>query len=269
MCSHLKQWVTLWVGLITCVGSIQAHTPYLLPNSFSTSSAEKLTAISSFTEEFFVPDFKVESDDFHLLLPDGSRVNYSNVTIVDQLTVLETGLDVDGTYLLSTGNRLGRKFKMKRVDGAWDYLRRNHDGETEEAPEGVETADFQSQTVAVAYVTKGAPTAEVLSAAGVGLELVPVTHPSEVYFEESFELKLLFNGEPLSGHELNVFREGGSYEEPKYKRLVSSDEKGIVSVSFDQPGVCLIMTRHQGRAPEGSEAPYRSYTIALTFEAIR
>lgn len=269
MSKKIHQTLAIMAGILTCMGGLFAHTPYMLPNSFSTSSAEKLTVISSFTEEFFVPDFKVDSEDFHMLLPDGSRVEFANVAFFEQVTVLESPLEKEGTYLLSTGKRLGRKFKMKRVGDGWDYIRRTSENETEEVLEGVETADFQSQTVAEAYVTKGAPSTEVLNPTGIGLEIVPLTHPSEVYFEEEFNLKIQFNGKVLAGHHLNLFREGGSYEEPKYTQEVISDEEGKITVVLDKPGVYLIMTRYQDIAPEEAETPYRSYTIALTFEAVR
>ena len=251
--------------------ALTAHTSYILPNVFSTSKGERMTASSSFTEEFFVPDFKVDSDDFHLILPSGEKADYGNIAIFDQLTVLESALNEDGTYRFSTGDRLGRKFKMKFVDGAWDYMARGmgENAKSDFIPEGAKVADFQSQTVAVAYVTKGAPTGAALKQKGSGLEILPVTHPSEVYVGEPFEFVLTFNGKPMKGHEISVFRQGGKYEEPHYKLNVMSKKKGKISVVFEKPGVYIAMTRHQDKAPEGSETPYRSYTISLTFEVQR
>ncbi|MFL3656697.1 MAG: DUF4198 domain-containing protein [Opitutales bacterium] len=251
--------------------TLLAHTSYVLPNVFSTSKGERMTAVASFTENFFVPDFKVESDDFHLILPSGDKADYGNIAIFDQLTVLESALNEDGTYRFSTGDRLGRKFKMMFVDGAWDYVGSSmgEDAKSDPIPEGVKVADFQTQTVAIAYVTKGAPTQPALEQKGSGLEILPVTHPSEVYVEEPFEFILTFNGKPMNGHEISIFRQGASYEEPKYKLKVMSKRKGKISVVFDEPGVYVAMTRHQDRAPEGSETPYRSYTISLTFEVQR
>lgn len=216
-----------------------------------------------------MPDFKVESDDFHLILPDGSRSGYGNVVMFDQVTILENALEEEGTYRLSTGDRLGRKFKMKRVEEGWDYVRRGEEGEPEVVPEGVETAEFQSQTVAVAYVSKGAPTATVLKQSGSGLEIAPITHPSEIYLDEGFEFGLTFNGKPLKGHEMFVYRQGGSYEEPEYEVKATTSKKGVISLTFDRPGVYVVMTRLQDKAPAGAETPYRSYTISLTFEVQR
>ncbi|MDE0770079.1 MAG: DUF4198 domain-containing protein [Opitutaceae bacterium] len=265
--------MTAAIGVACLIGgtSLLAHTPYVLPNVFSTSKGEKVTAMSSFTEEFFVPDFKVESEDFHLVLPSGERAEYGNIGIFDQLTILENSLEEEGTYRLSTGDRLGRKFKMKFVDGAWDYVARGmgENAKADPIPKGVKVAEFQSQTVAVAYVTKGVPTQGALKQSGSGLEIVPTTHPSEVYVKEPFKFVLTFNGKAVKGHEMSIFRQGGEYEEPKYKVETVTGKKGNVSAVFDEPGVYVVMTRHKDLAPEGSETPYRSYTISLTFEVQR
>lgn len=264
---------TVAIGAACIIGGVSlfAHTPYVLPNAFSTSKGKKVTAVSSFTEEFFVPDFKVESDDFHLVLPDGTRSEYGNTVVLDQVTVLENELETEGTYRLSTGDRLGRKFTMKRVEDGWDYIRggMGEGGERETIPEGVETAEFQSHTVAVAYVTKGAPTQDAVGQTGTGLEIVPITHPSEIYVDDGFELQLTFNGDPVKKHEMKVYRQGGKYEEPNYEIVTSTNKKGKVSLEFGEPGVYVVMTRHQDEAPGGSETPYRSYTISLTFEVQR
>ncbi|MCH6256329.1 DUF4198 domain-containing protein [Puniceicoccaceae bacterium K14] len=268
----MNKLVSVILGLVSLgAASVMAHTPYVLPNAFSTSKGKQVTAVASFTEKYFVPDFKIESDDFHLILPDGTEADYKNVGVFAQLTILESDLETEGTYRLSTGDRLGRKFKMMKLEDGWDYVRRGmgeHSPETE-VPEGVQVEEFQSQTVAVAYVSKGAPTQEALEQKGTGLEIVPLTHPSEIYLDDGFEFQLTFNGEAVGKHEVKVYREGGSYEDPEYEKIATTNKKGKVLLSFDEPGVYLLMTRHQDLAPEGSETPYRSYTISLTFEVQR
>ena len=68
---------------------------------------------------------------------------------------------------------------------------------------------------------------------------------------------------------MEIKRQGGTYETPKYERHVEADDSGIVSLSFDKPGKYLLMTRHAVDAPEGAETDERSYTTSLTFEVAR
>ncbi len=248
-----------------------AHTSFVMPNVFSTSSAKRVTAITSFTEDFFQPEVNVESDDFHVLLPDGHRADFAGVNVLSQLTVLETPLDADGTYRLTTGSRLGRKFQMKQVDGGWDYIRRmgGERGEPEVLPEGTVTGEFQTETVAMAYVSKGAPTAAAFKPSGRGLEILPQTHPSEIYVDQGFAFTLLFNGQPLADHVLTLYRQGGGYDDPAFEAEVTTGADGTVTLPFKAAGIYGLMTRHQGASPAGAETPYRSYTVALTFEVQR
>ncbi|MEM8937612.1 MAG: DUF4198 domain-containing protein, partial [Pseudomonadota bacterium] len=95
------------------------------------------------------------------------------------------------------------------------------------------------------------------------------THPSEIYLDEEFEFKLMFNGEPLAGHNMTLYRAGGAYEEPAFSVSVTTEDDGAVALEFEDPGVYLIMTRHRAAAPDGADTPFRSYTTSLTFEVIR
>ena len=45
-----------------------------------------------------------------------------------------------------------------------------------------------------------------------------------------------------------------------------TDANGRLNLSFSEPGVYLLMTRHRATAPEGSDTDVRSYTTSLTFE---
>jgi len=250
-------------------GSALAHTPYILPNAFSPSYARMVTAEASFAESFFAPEFAIDSDAFHVVLPDGSRDAFDTEHHFEQLVVLEEALEMEGTYRLTTGPRAGRKFPMRRVDGVWAYLDRDENGEYVAPGAGVETAEFQTLTVAEAYVTKGPPTAPSLAVRGEGLEIHPLTHPSEVYLGEGFELEILFNGEPVPQAGLNLYRADGDYEEPHFHQTAETDAEGLATLRFDRAGVYLVMLRHRAEAPDGAETPYRSYTSSLTFEVVR
>jgi len=246
-----------------------AHTSYILPNVFSTSTGRMVTVQSAFAEDFFNPDVAVESEYFHVVRPDGTRDEFDSHTQFRQVVILEEALDEDGTYRLTTGPREGRRSRMRRVDGEWRSLEFDRETRTfiEPAP-GVETAEFQTLTVADAYVTKGAPTDAALAIWGEGLELRPVTHPSEIYLEDGFELELLFNGSSMAQRELHLYRADGHYETPPFHQVFRTDAAGRAHLQFDRAGVYVVMLRHRAEAPADAATPYRSYTTSLTFEVV-
>lgn len=239
-----------------------AHTSFLSPSVFSTGEASVITLQAAFGETaFFRPEVAVTSDDFHLYRPDGSRDAYDRIETFQQTTVLESDLTETGTYRFTTGLRLGRKGAQVLKDGVWTPL-----APGTEAPAGVQTQTSQTATVADVYVTKGAPTDAVLNTQVGPLAFRLGAHPSAIYAADPLSLEVLFEGQPLVGNEIEVDREGGDYEDPRFKQRLTTDAKGQAILRFDRPGVYLIMTRHRAPAPAGAETDVRSYTTSLTFE---
>lgn len=244
----------------------QAHTSYLLPNTFTTSEGTFVTLQASFTEDFFVPEIAVLSDDYHVISPDGSRTDYKSTTEFRQMVVLESPLEEEGTYRFTTGARLGRKSKMALVNGEWEPVF----GPDAQAPENAtKVKTSQTETVAEVYVTKGAPTRAAVDMTVGRLAFTPETHPNAIYLDEGFAFDVNFDGEPLTGQTVNIYRQAGDYEDPKHHQEIDTDAEGHVDLSFDTPGVYLMMTRHRAAAPDGSGTDERSYTTSLTFEVLR
>jgi uncharacterized GH25 family protein len=252
------------VAWLSCAASAWAHTSYLKPNVFSTADAQSVTIESAFTENFLNPDIAVESQDFHYYRPDGTRAAYERVTVLHQLTVLEASLDAPGTYRFTTGERLGRTSLQVFIDGVWRPLEPGV-----QPPAGAPTRQSQTATVADVYVTKGAPTNAALETTVGRLAIRPITHPSEIYLDQGFRFRVLFDGAPLANQDVHVYRDGGAYDATPFDQVVHTDANGAVALTFQQPGVYLVMTRKSADAPAGAATPARSYTTSLTFEVSR
>lgn len=243
-----------------------AHTSYLLPTVFTTAKGNFVTLESSFTEDAFVPEIAVDSDDFHVVLPDGERADYQSVTKFRQMVVLESPLEAEGTYRFTTGARLGRVSKVALVDGEWKPL---FEPGAEVPANATAIKTSQTETVADVYVTKGAASRAAVDTTIGRLAIRPVTHPNEIYLDEGFAFDVTFDGAPLGEQVLNLTREGGEFESPKFEQDITADANGHVKLSFDRPGRYLLMTRHRADAPAGSDTDERSYTTSLTFEVLR
>jgi uncharacterized GH25 family protein len=259
------QAIVLALAASALLGPAQAHTSYLMPSTYSTASDDVVTIEASFAETmFFRPEIAVGAQDFHLYRPDGRRDYFDRIESFRQATILESDLAERGTYRFTTGERLGRISTLYRIDGEWRGLEPGAP-----APAGAEAMRSQTATVADVYVTKGAPTDAALRVAVGRLAITPITHPSAIYLEDGFAFEVTFDGALLPNQEIEIDREGGGYEEPKFHRLVRTDAAGRVTLSFDRPGAYLVMTRHRATAPAGAETPMRSYTTSLTFEVSR
>ncbi|WP_332766494.1 DUF4198 domain-containing protein [Phenylobacterium sp.] len=253
------------VGLLALAapGAALAHMPYLLPNLFDTVERDHVTVQASFTEEPFVPEVVMKSEAFHVLGANG-RTPITAVTYLRDLAVFEAAIPAKGTFRISSGERFGRKGKMfKAANGRWEMT-----GEGAERPAGVELVDVQSMTLAEVYVSRGAPTSEALAVTGKGLELKPITHPSAIFAGQPARFELSFDGKPVSGADVEVYRSAGTYDgRKKLDGVIRTDAKGGFALTPPDAGTYLALIRHRTTAPAGAETPYRSYSYTLTFEA--
>lgn len=261
---QLRRWApALALGLLAGIpAAAQAHTAYLLPNLFSANIENRVTVESSFAEHFFRPELAVDSDDWHVLLPDGTRAPFANIAKLRQVVVLESDLKQEGTYRFTSGVRRGRMGKLALVDGKWQPVRG-------EAPAGAQIRTTQTETVSDVYVSKKGPTRAPVDVQIGRLLIHPVTHPSDIAVDGKFDLAILFDGKPLPGVKLEVDRGGQDYDETSGHREVTTSPDGRASLTFDKAGVYVVMARHRADAPAGSETDERSYTTALTFEVQR
>jgi hypothetical protein len=254
----------LALAIVLGTSPSRADTSYLRPNLFTTANAGIVTVQSSFTEDFANPNVAVQSDQWQVLRPDGRRDTFDTVQAFRQVTILETDLDEPGTYRLSTGERLGRVGRQVLVEGVWTPW-----GPERDIPVGAQTRASQTATVADVYVTRGAPTLAALEANVGRIALRPLTHPNDVYLGQPFRLRVLLDGQPVAGQEVEIWREGGAYDEPAFNLRLTTAADGGIETTFDRPGVYLIWTRRSADAPPGSATAVRSYTTSLTLEVTR
>ena len=241
-----------------------AHTSYLLPNLFTANTEGQVTLQSSFSDAFPHAEIPVDSDDWHVPLPEGSKAEYETVATHKQLVLLESPLAEEGTYRFTTGVRHGRKGVVALVDGEWVRV------PGDEIPTGAtETKSSQTETVADVYVTKKAPTRAAVDRPIGRLVVHPITHPNDVYLGEPFDLEILFDGKPMAGQSVEIERAGSEYDDSRFHGIVETGADGRLSLDLDRPGTYLLMTRHLAAAPAGADTDERSYTTSLTFEVQR
>jgi uncharacterized GH25 family protein len=217
-----------------------AHSPYLLPNAFALSDRDHVTVQASFTEEFFVPDVVMKSDDFHVVNPDGSKVAVTPVYTKD-LAILEVATPTPGTYRISSGTRA--------------------------APAGAKVFDVKSVTTAEAFVTRGEPSTTVLAPRRTGIEFRPVTHPGKLAPGESAQFEVLFNGQPLRNHSVKVHTEDERYAGKLNDAEVRTDAAGLFTVKLARAGTYLATTRHR-TVTDDEKSVAESHTYSLTFEVV-
>lgn len=244
-------------------GVATADSPYLNPNVHDATNRDHVTVEASFTEDIFQARVVMRSDFFHVIGPNGTTP-ITDVTYLRDLAIFEVATPLDGTYRISSGPRQGRTAKMYRAtDGSWKMVGE----EDSNPPEGTPLVDVQSITTAEVYVTRGVPSDGALEPRGQGLELFPLIHPADITAGEDATFQLLFEGRPLTGVEVTVFREAGQYDGKKIEATLTTDAQGRFTVRAGDAGAYLTQVRYRTESPAGAATPWRSYTHTLAFVA--
>lgn len=240
----------------------QAHTPYLAPASFEPLREGWVTLDASFAEEFFVPEVVFDNSEYAVRDAEGRWGKPATVQLFKTRAVIEHQLDQKGTYRFSTGVRHGAVFRLYELNGE----RRGTRDPNETLPKGAKLLDhFQSVTLAETYITLKTPTQAALKPYNNGLEVVPTTHPNDVYHGEDFRVQVLFDGKPLAGQELHVFIANDGQSDEKPALVAKADQQGFADLKLPRVAVYLLQTRYRHAAPKEAPAPNYSYTYTLVF----
>lgn len=256
-----------WLPLLSAISfAAQAHTPYLLPTSFEVQPKSVISVDAGFTEKFFISDVAFGDTAFSVTSPDGKLTPMAQVVQLKTRTVAEQKLSGEkGTYRVSTGPRLGAIFR------SWE---RNGKVETARDPATVMPADakliahYQSRSVSETYVTAGAPSKGALAPSGEGLELVPITHPSDLFAGEKFDFSVQYDGKPLGAQKVDIYRSSMDLASQHSAFTVTTDAQGRVSFALPKAGIYLALVRYRAAAPAGAAAPMYGNNYTLTFRVL-
>jgi uncharacterized GH25 family protein len=239
----------------------QAHSPFLVPTSFEPLHEGWVSLDAGFSEIFFVPEVAFDKGNFQVLTPAGNWVA-PKLQQLKTRSVVEFQTQDEGTYRFTTGVRKAAIFRMYELNGE-----RKHTRDPKEVlPKEAKLLDhFQSVTLAETFVTLKKPTKAALKPHKKGLEVLPLTHPNDVYAGEAFEFQLLLDGKPLSGNEISLFTgyDGNEHEKPTL--TTTTDSNGKAKFTIADAGTYLLYARKSAPAPQGAEAPNYGYVYTLSF----
>jgi uncharacterized GH25 family protein len=146
------------------------------------------------------------------------------------------------------------------VNEGWTFV-----AEGEAAPGGGKFYDVTSVTVAETYVSRGKPNDVALAARKSGLEFQAISHPSSLFAGSEVKFAVLFDGKPLAGQMISVYRDHPRYADKKVMAEVKTDAAGRFAFEPEAQGVYLAMTRYRP-TPAADSSNGVSYTYSVVFE---
>lgn len=249
-------------SLVFGASSANAHSPFIVPTSFEPLHQGWVSLDAGFAEVFFQSEVAFDKGNFQVLTPAGEWVAPARLEQFTTRSLVEYQTKDEGTYRFSTGVRKAAIFRMYELNGE-----RKHTRDPKEIlPKEAKILDhYQSVTLADTYVTLKKPTKAALKPYNQGLEIVPVTHPNDIYAGEAFSLSVLLDGKPLRDNEVSLFTGYDLGEQENATFTAKTNQDGKVEFTVANPGVYLLYVRKSAPAPKGAEAPNYGYVYTLSF----
>ncbi|UZK67944.1 DUF4198 domain-containing protein [Sphingomonas sp. M1-B02] len=236
--------------------ALQAHRQWMLPSATVVSGDDVWVTIdAAVSNDLFYFEHQPLRGDPKVFAPDGTVLDVENKATGRYRTTFDVHLTQKGTYkvaVVSTG-----------LMGSYML-----NGERKPLPRGTTTATLANAIPAGAtdvrtsesssrnevFITSGEPTTTVLKPTGVGIELVPVTHPNDLVAGETATFQFLLDGKPMANQAVTVIPGGIRYRDKLNQMDLKTDAQGNVKISWPEPGMYwLNVTTGGGR--EGGMGP--------------
>jgi uncharacterized GH25 family protein len=232
----------------------QAHRQWMTASSTVVSGEDNwVTVDAAASNDLFFIDHRPLSAKPVVTAPDGSTVEVANHAVGQMRATFDVHLQQQGTYRIAIVNQ--------GVMGSYKL-----DGETKNLPRGTTRANLAERIPAGAtdvvtvdnmsrneiYVTQGAPSEAVFKPTNAGIELVPVTHPNDLYAGETATFQFLRDGKPAEGLAVTAIPGGIRYRDQLNDMHMKTDGEGRVAITWPEPGLYWVNVTQGGEDDEGA-----------------
>lgn len=246
-----------------------AHKMWLLPSQTVLSGSETLITVDGAISNdlFYFNHVPLPIDKLIILAPDGSKVAAENQARLRYRSVFDVPLTQNGTYRITAP--LGGLFATWKANGEPQRWRGTPADFDAKVPAGAEDLQvFESNSRVETFVSNGKPTEDVLKPTGKGIELVPITHPNDLYAGETGRFRFLVDGQPQAGLKVEIIRGGTRYRDSQQEIHATTDANGEFAVQWPEPGMYWLETSTTDNKTTFPKATQRSLGYTVTLEVL-
>ena len=237
----------------------QSHRQWMLPSSTVLSGDDVWVTVDAAVSNdlFYFEHQPLRLDAVKAWAPDGSEASIENMATGRYRSTFDVHLTQKGTWRIAS--------VADMLMGSYDL-----DGKTERLPRGTTAANLAERLPAGAtnvrtaeannrneiFVTVGEPTTTLFTPTGKGIELVPVTHPNDLFAGETATFQFLLDGKPAAGLPVTVIPGGIRYRDQLGQIDLKTGADGTVAIDWPEPGMYwLNVTTPQAEREEGAGGP--------------
>ncbi len=271
-------WIAGALAALTLSGAAQAHRQWMLPSATSLSGNDSWVTVDAAISNdlFYFEHFPMRTNDVRVTEPDGSEGKIENAATGRYRSTFDVHLTKQGTYRIAnvTTGMMGSYM----LNGKRERLPRGttKDKLASALPAGASDVTLiEAQNRNEIFVTLGAPSSTIFKPTGVGIEMVPVTHPNDLVSGEAASFQFLLDGKPAANLKVTVVPGGIRYRDALNQMDLVTDAQGKLTVTWPTPGMYwLNASLGGGRGEGGAEGeakpagPQRRASYVTTLEVL-
>lgn len=252
--------------------SAQAHRGWLMPSSTVLSGDSAWVAFDAGASNgVFIADhapLRLSTQTLSITAPDGSAGTAANLMQGAYRTTFDVEINKPGTWKIANASAgMNAAWMLNGTPGRW----RGPEAEmAANIPAGAtDVVSAFSANRLETFVTLGNLTETVFAPTGVGIEMVPVTHPNDLVAGEAGTFQFLRDGQPWANADVIVARGGLQYRDNPEELTVKTDAEGKVSITWPEAGLYWVNTSWRdpsapaGGGRNGPPAASAQYTAVL------
>lgn len=232
-----------------------AHRAWMVPSATVLSGGEdtwiSVDAASS-NVLFYADHNPLRLDDLTVTAPDGSQSQPQNMLRGRYRCTFDIQLAQAGTYRIANATRgASAVYTVNGEERRW----RGQLSELQAAlPAGARDVRVTENFNRVeTFVTRGAPTE--IRPVNAGLELAPITHPTDLVVDEPARFRFLLNGQPAANLEVTLAPGNQRYRNDSGEFKVTTDAQGVATITWPGAGMYWINASVRGLPSDTRGAP--------------
>lgn len=258
---------TLAAGLAPFAAS--AHKAWLLPSQTVIAGENAWVTVDAAVSNdlFYFNHVPLPLARLTVTAPDGTPAEAANGATGKFRTVFDVELKQEGTYRIAMVNAgLSASWEEDGKPKRWRGTPATFATEVPKDAKNLQVS--QSLGRVETFVTRGTPDTTALKASGEGLELVPVTHPNDLFAGETATFALQIDGKPAAGIEVEIVRGGTRYRNAQDEIKVKTGADGRFSVTWPEAGMYWLETTSEDARTSVPQAKQRRLSYVATFEVL-
>lgn len=239
-------------------GAAQAHRQWMMPSSTVLSGTDSWVTVDAAVSNdlFYFEHNPMRTDAIKATAPDGTEIKIENQGTGKYRSTFDVHLTQQGTYrIAAVSSGLMGSYTL---NGKQERLPRGTTKETLAAAIPAGATDVRTSEAASRneiFVTLGAPTSTIFKPTGVGIELVPVTHPNDLIAGEAASFQFLLDGKPAADLAVTVIPGGIRYRDALKQMDLKTDKAGKLTVTWPEPGMYWLNASVGGGREGGPGGP--------------